>query len=603
MKTTYKLREHKVSFYRNSFFYSALLISLWIFTPISHLIGTCFTTAIFREDLRNGLSILPLAFLITVGLALAYQLQSRIRSAAFHLPLNYCLLLLTVGAIYWYSRCFGNYIFFPISEEVTWLELRLLDIPYLIYSYLVIILLFHSLFQRDNPETYEKIILADRPLDSLEQDEYERKALYESFIDTIKRNAPNGKKSLSIGVVNRWGEGKTSFLKFINESLKDDTNTVVVQFNPWYSTDSNSLTFDFFQSLDREISKYAYTGTLIRKYAKNLTNINSVYNPFKYLPEKWVGDKPNQQYFEDINKLIKKINKRIVIIIDDLDRLDHKEVFSVLQVVRNSGAFSNTMFIIPFDKDYVIKSLIENKIPFPEEYIKKMFDVEVTLAAISKYHLINVFRGHLESSLKKLVNLKAEDEKKLIDQIQRILSDSGLILYSISKYSVINKFFFDHLKNKRELIRFTNSLVLSLRNSHQIIYLPDLLLLELIKYLNLDVYRKLFENTHYIQRKVEAGGVTRKNVLFSSENATAPGDGLQDGLNATLNDFDIRVKNGARVDVADLLEELFKEPPKQDFRGEYSIYYAQNYSNYHRLVQEGITQEEIRGLFDDDGQK
>lgn len=592
----YNIRERKVMYYIDNLYYAFVFILIWIFTPVSRLIDQYVVYLVPNENMQHGLSRVYLAIALIITAIITWKAFYKAIHNRYYLPLKYCMLLLAIGLIYWSNRFCDSYEFFPLMAGGELNGAKLLDLPFTIYTCFLVLLLFNSLFEYKDRKTYLNVITADMPLNTIEEDEFGRKKLYESFIDLIKENATYT-SSLSIGVVNRWGEGKTSFLKFLREDLKTDNNTIVIEFNPWYSTNSDNLTIDFFQSLDQVISEYVYTGDMIRKYAKNLTNINSVFNPFKYIPEIWIGDKPNRQYFESVNNLIKRLDKRIIVIIDDMDRLDHKEVFSVFQVIRNSGAFCNTMFITPIDKEYVIKSLAESKIPNPEDYIKKMFDVEISLPAISKAQLVNSFHRHLKTNLKSLEKLTDEDEKKFCDQIEKILSDSTLKHFSVSKYSTINKFFFAHLRNKRDLIRYTNALVFSLKSAHQIVYLPDMLLLELIKYLNVDVYMKLFENTHYLTQRNEDGGFVTKNFLYSIVEQSNSEELLKRELSETINNFDIRFVGNDRVDVADLIDQLFNEPIQNEFRGEYSMHYAKNYSVYHRLVQDGITREEIDDLF------
>lgn len=599
LKMNYKLRKQGIKDYQNSLYYSMILMLIWIFTSIPNLLYKHIITQFFKGSLEDGL---PISHFIIVSITLvfiSYALYQKIVRKRFHIQLKYSLLLVTVGAIYWCNRFDTTNEFFPVLGYEEFDSIKILDLPFALYSCCTIILLFHSLFQRKEQYLYREIIVSDKPLDSIDEDQFKRTSVYNSLIDSITNTALNHKKSLSIGIINKWGEGKTSFLKFIKKELNKDSQTVIVEFNPWYSNNTNNLTLDFFQTLDSRISEYIYTGSTIRKYAKSLTNVNSIYNPFKYLPDKWVGDKSNQQYFSDINKIIKRLGRRIVVIVDDLDRLDNKEVLGVFQVIRNSADFSNTLFIIPFDKDYVIKSLTENKIPKPSDYIKKMFDVELALPPIYKFHLSKIFESHFTTNLKKLTNLTLEDEKQLIYQINTVLSDSGSKFTSVPKYSILNKFLSTHLNNRRDIIRYTNSVLLALKDSHQILYLPDLLIIELIKYLNNDIYRKLFENRDYLISEIKKGSTLATNVLRPGrESEQKDKFPVEHILTETIFDYDIKIDtNGKRIAEAELIEELFNTPIADDFRWEYSMHFTHNHSNYHQLIEEGIAQEEIDDLF------
>lgn len=68
------------------------------------------------------------------------------------------------------------------------------------------------------------------------------------------------------------------------------------------------------------------------------------------------------------------MGKRLVILIDDCDRLFGNEILQVFKFLRNIVDFNNIFFIIIFDYDFVINLLkLENEIVKLEEYLKKIF--------------------------------------------------------------------------------------------------------------------------------------------------------------------------------------------------------------------------------------
>lgn len=268
-----------------------------------------------------------------------------------------------------------------------------------------------------------------------------------------------------------------------------------------------------------------------------------------------------------------------IVIVDDLDRLDNKEVFSVFQVIRNSADFANTMFIIPFDKEYVIKSLTENKIPKPDEYIKKMFDVELSLPPISITYLETIFVTLANNSIEKYTQLSSE---RLFDhfkkQIETIILSGDTIENESPKYSRIRFEIFNNLKNKRDLIRFTNSFSFSFKANNTNIYLPDLLILELIKYFNIVKYREIFETLNYTVKVAE--GNRDKHILYTREidNIFHKNHSF---LKKKIGQFDIcSTNNDSRINVSAIIKELFREPDKRDFHAKFAFCYPENFASY-----------------------
>src|SRR5690606_20402884 len=51
-----------------------------------------------------------------------------------------------------------------------------------------------------------------------------------------------------------------------------------------------------------------------------------------------------------VEALLKKHEKRIVIYIDDLDRLDKNEIYSIFRLVKLTGDFAYTTYVLSFDQ-------------------------------------------------------------------------------------------------------------------------------------------------------------------------------------------------------------------------------------------------------------
>ncbi|MEI8013088.1 MAG: P-loop NTPase fold protein, partial [Candidatus Omnitrophota bacterium] len=49
--------------------------------------------------------------------------------------------------------------------------------------------------------------------------------------------------------------------------------------------------------------------------------------------------------------IIQKLPNKIIIVIDDIDRLNHVEIRQIFQLVKSLGDFPNTTYLLAFDKD------------------------------------------------------------------------------------------------------------------------------------------------------------------------------------------------------------------------------------------------------------
>jgi predicted KAP-like P-loop ATPase len=493
--------------------------------------------------------------------------------------------------IYANQRFFNNrYDFTTIFGSNS--SIYFLDFPFFLLAFAVFVLIINRFY--DKKTQTENDLLIDLPLKLIEHDKFERRLVYESLIKQIVNISFDQRRSFSIGIVNKWAEGKTSFLNFIEEDLKKDKeHTVIVKFNAWFTSKSDNLTNDFFDTLDEELSKYIYTGSLLRRYANNLTQINSIFNPFKYLPPHLVHDKANQSYFNQIEALLKRLNKRIFIFIDDLDRLDNIEVFNVFRLIRNSANFPYIIFLVPFDKQYALHALSENKIYNPKEYIKKIFDLEISLTPIAESYLEPIFIGILCDFIeRKLDTATADDIDKLTQQINAIFLNIGVVNSNSPKYSAINSYLFKIVKNNRDIVRLTNSIKLSLKHNFNKLYLPDLIILELIKYESAETYRRLFENMDYL-KVTESDGRKRLNLYAKSDDTD---DIIFDLLQGNIEYYNIL--DELDKEFLELVKALFEEPEAADYNKNLSICYDANFMNYIQYKINGISYDELNDLID-----
>jgi predicted KAP-like P-loop ATPase len=165
-------------------------------------------------------------------------------------------------------------------------------------------------------------------------------------------NAP-----LAIGINGAWGSGKTSFMNLIRNQLSENRQ-LIIDFNPWTSASASAIIPNFFALLSAKIAPYDNRlQKLLRKYADSIADMpqNDLLKSMgKLISKPLVGDNstPGQ---EQINASIQKINKRIIVFIDDLDRLDHQEIIEVLKLVRNTANFNNVVYVAGYDRGILMR--------------------------------------------------------------------------------------------------------------------------------------------------------------------------------------------------------------------------------------------------------
>lgn len=171
-----------------------------------------------------------------------------------------------------------------------------------------------------------------------------------------------------------------------------------------------------------------------------------------------------------VNNYLKNQNKKLLLIIDNMDRIDIDKVKFLLKSVSAILDFERTIYVLLYDETIIEKEL--SKIFGTEEYNKKYLDKIVQL----KIDVPPVDLDVLEKIKEKLANNITFDNKKILKDI----------LNSELKFN-----------NIRELKIFINSTLSSMSNELRYLNIEDMVNLDYIKNKNIDLYYNIWNNRSY----------------------------------------------------------------------------------------------------------
>lgn len=252
---------------------------------------------------------------------------------------------------------------------------------------------------------------ADKPIVKSEEDKLGRKSFSKSLAEAINRYT--SKDSLVVGLFGKWGTGKTSIVNMI---LEDLDNFILVHFSPWNYSSQSDLINIFFNVLRQSLStnnhiqdNQALGETLLQysKAVKSLSLIPVVGEPISNLLQIMLEMKgeslTKSQSLEEIrrnleNELI-KIDKKIIIIIDDIDRLTHQQIRDVFQLVKQVANFPNIVYLLSMDRDIVCEALNHVQQINGHEYLDKIIQIPIEVPKLRKIKLENVLFSKLDSVL------------------------------------------------------------------------------------------------------------------------------------------------------------------------------------------------------------
>lgn len=236
----------------------------------------------------------------------------------------------------------------------------------------------------------------DLPITKNSEDILNRSTFANSLAKTLLQYSFSS--SLTIGLYGEWGSGKTSLLNMVLETVESkDSNTVILRFNPWLCSNSKQLITQFFKQLSAAIKlkkpKNETAWELIDQYADLFDAANmipgagTIISALGKTLAKEAKEK-NEQESNDLqgkkDKIITKMRDddiRVIVSIDDIDRLTEEEIISVFQLVKALADFPNTIYILAFDYNVVVRALSKVQHGDGKEYLEKIIQVPFEIPA------------------------------------------------------------------------------------------------------------------------------------------------------------------------------------------------------------------------------
>lgn len=373
----------------------------------------------------------------------------------------------------------------------------------------------------------------DLPIAKLEEDGLNRGSFAESLAKTlVQYSFPS---SLTIGLYGEWGSGKTSLLNMVFENVERiDDGVVVLRFNPWLCSDPKQLVTQFFKQMATAIKLKKRAADkaweLIDQYADILgaTSVIPVAGEIvaaftKVLTKK--AEEETKERTNDLqeskNQIIKKLKDekiKIIVSIDDIDRLSEEEIVAVFQLVKSLADFPNTIYVLAFDYDVVVRALGKVQHGDGKEYLEKIVQVPFEIPAPN----IDDIHEALFSKLNRILgNIPEEDWDK---ETWGELFQQGIKNY---------------IRSIRDVIRYTNVFSLKYELLKNETSAADLLGLTCLQVFEPTVYSKLPSYKDILcgerrsfshERQKEAEEKVERAI-----NRIAPDDGSVTDLEATKN--------------------------------------------------------------------
>ncbi|MDR0911017.1 MAG: KAP family NTPase [Methanobrevibacter sp.] len=346
----------------------------------------------------------------------------------------------------------------------------------------------------------------DKAIEKLGDDVLDRREFVGNFTKSLMKY--ERKDCLIIGLQGEWGSGKSSFINMtldcLNQKINKQTTDpnsesfdlyekpIILHFNPWYFSDQENLILQFFIELENILMKETnFTKkalNFLKTYALRITldivllslKGNSLKDYMNQIIKKigiedcleknGIYSIENENSINDIKlklmESLSNINKKIIIIIDDMDRLLDEEKKLIFQLVKSIADFPNIIYILSFDKEDIINSLENIKVNHPEIFIEKIIQISIDIPKVSKSSLINLTDREITQIYESHeISLNDTQKKVIVNRLNLFFKN----MRDLKRYCNLLDFYIPLAKNKLYVLDF--STILAIQNFDYILFM------------------------------------------------------------------------------------------------------------------------------------
>lgn len=276
------------------------------------------------------------------------------------------------------------------------------------------------------------------------------------------------------------------------ESVIADPEIIVVHFSPWLIAGKSELAAALLSELGRGLG--AVLGDPVRDaFAKLLTRIselapvvgiganfahpgmgqafNAAGSASSVAAKRLTTGPTLEAIRSQLGEILRKLNdKKILVIVDDIDRLTPHEAAQSISLIKSLGDLPNVMYLLSYDRRIVRKQLKKALKVDGHEYLEKIVQYEVELPPIENIDLLKVVDANISSIFARTVL----NQKRLSELWNDVLKH--------------------YIKSPRDVRRYFNPLAMAQSGLAEFTDPIDLMGLQALHVFEPDLYRFVRDN-------------------------------------------------------------------------------------------------------------
>lgn len=322
-------------------------------------------------------------------------------------------------------------------------------------------------------ETIDDDLAHDRPIETADLDRLDRGPFVDSLVkalirpELIEDGRIVGRKATGfvVGLTGAWGLGKSSILHLVAQELDEIPFVAVARFNPWLFKGRDELVIAFFNALRQALGKSSgeYGRDLVAAVdtyweaidtagtaAAGVADLHGTAGfstwGWKLLKKVRPKKKPTPRTPEEERRALeKKLKSRrlaVVVLIDELDRVEDDEVRAVAQLVKAVGDIAGVSYLVAYDPERVADALGRGTAPKErresgERYLEKIIQHAIPIRPLFREDVDALMGAALSSNSLTALNIADEARKSLLDKVLNAISTPREVKRLVGTFAVL----------------------------------------------------------------------------------------------------------------------------------------------------------------------
>jgi hypothetical protein len=292
---------------------------------------------------------------------------------------------------------------------------------------------------------------ADRPITSADQDMLRRG----SFVSRVARVIDEVRlmeDSSVLAIVGPWGSGKSSLINLAVAEL--GSGWKIVRANTWAPPDVAGVIAELFAAIRSALpsdGRGRRAAKVLGEWAPLVTpglslipvvggSIKEVASSVSSHIAKRHDQRSMEQVFDDLSEKLKGLGLRILVVLDDVDRLQPDELLTLFKAIRLVASFPGVYYLLAYDEQTVIDVLTSTAIAAGNReralaYLEKIVQVPLAMPPAEPHYAEKMVTNGLDDVLRRLGTPLADEQASRF----RSLYDT-LLRHTLSQPRAVGRF-------------------------------------------------------------------------------------------------------------------------------------------------------------------